>query len=398
MRSANDDDGTDMSTVLDAYRPLDSDSVLDYLRNVSGSPPVAAEEIGDGNLNLVFRVHLSDGGSVIVKQAIPYLRAAGESWPLTLDRSRIEVEALTLQSTLAPGLTPAIRYRDDRMHVLVMEDLRHHAVWRTALVEGRHIDGAASDVGRFAAHTLLGSSDILMAAAERKSLIARFINPELCAITEDLVFTAPYTNAKSNALDEASAPIHEQLLVDDALRRRAAELRFAFMTRGEALLHGDLHTGSVMAAHHDTRVMDPEFAFYGPMSFDVGNLVANLVFSRTRHRHLGNTEFVAHVDQYESDFWAAFLETVHRLWPKVQPWEDRFLDNLIADTGRMAAMEMIRRLVGLAKVKDLESLPLESRALAKQDVLDAARDLALGSRARSHRELWDRATGREDRS
>ena len=31
-----------------------------------------------------------------------------------------------------------------------------------------------------------------------------------------------------------------------------------------------------MATPGDTRFIDPEFAFYGPMGFDVGALVANL--------------------------------------------------------------------------------------------------------------------------
>ena len=42
----------------------------------------------------------------------------------------------------------------------------------------------------------------------------------------------------------------------------------------EALIHGDLHTGSIMVTESETRVIDPEFAFYGPMGFDVGAVSA----------------------------------------------------------------------------------------------------------------------------
>lgn len=380
------------------YQPLDSDTVLDYIAEVRPQfGPSRSEEIGDGNLNLVFRVFGTQERSIIVKQALPYLRVAGEGWPLTLDRSRIEVEALTLHERLAPGLTPRIERRDDAMHLIIMEDLRDHAVWRTCLVEGRHVEGAATSVGRFCARTLLGTSDILMNAAERKSLIPIFVNPELCAITEDLVFTAPYIDAESNVLDDSSFDIHEQLKADPLLRERAAELKFVFMTRGEAVIHGDLHTGSVMAADNDTRVMDPEFAFYGPMGFDIGNLFANFAFARLRHQQLGNSAFVARIDEYEMDFWSAFAEEVRALWPADEPWRDRFLSNLLADSARMASMEMIRRLVGLARVKDLESLPLDQRSAAKQLALDGARDLALGRRVTSHEDLWNRATRREAR-
>ena len=46
-----------------------------------------------------------------------------------------------------------------------------------------------------------------------------------------------------------------------------------------ALLHGDLHTGSIMAEAGKTMVIDPEFAFYGPMGFDIGALLANLLLA-----------------------------------------------------------------------------------------------------------------------
>ena len=50
---------------------------------------VEAQEVGDGNLNLVFKIFDAQGVSrIIVKQALPYVRCVGESWPLTLDPAR----------------------------------------------------------------------------------------------------------------------------------------------------------------------------------------------------------------------------------------------------------------------------------------------------------------------
>ncbi|TIP93966.1 MAG: S-methyl-5-thioribose kinase, partial [Mesorhizobium sp.] len=54
----------------------------------------------------------------------------------------------------------------------------------------------------------------------------------------------------------------------------------------ETLLHGDLHSGSIMVTDSETRMIDPEFAFYGPMAFDVGMLLANFwmaFFSQRGH-------------------------------------------------------------------------------------------------------------------
>ncbi|RVD35143.1 S-methyl-5-thioribose kinase, partial [Mesorhizobium sp. M4B.F.Ca.ET.019.03.1.1] len=53
-------------------------------------------EVGDGNLNLVFIVEGAEG-AVVVKQALPYVRLVGDSWPLPLKRSFFEYHALTRQ-------------------------------------------------------------------------------------------------------------------------------------------------------------------------------------------------------------------------------------------------------------------------------------------------------------
>jgi 5-methylthioribose kinase len=125
-----------------AYAALDNSTVLDYLRTVTALegilPPdadLSAREVGDGNLNQVFIVQSrgSDGspnGSVVLKQALPYLRVAGESWPLTRERMRFETQALVKHNELAPGLAPAVYHFDNEMSLVVMEDLSALEVMR----------------------------------------------------------------------------------------------------------------------------------------------------------------------------------------------------------------------------------------------------------------------------
>ena len=75
----------------EGYAPQSPATLAAYL---SGIPTVRAilggdesqwnvSEVGDGNLNLVFIVKGPMGG-VAVKQALPYVRLVGESWPLPL--------------------------------------------------------------------------------------------------------------------------------------------------------------------------------------------------------------------------------------------------------------------------------------------------------------------------
>ena len=42
------------------------------------------------------------------------------------------------------------------------------------------------------------------------------------------------------------------------------------MTNAQALIHGDLHTGSVFVKGDSTKVIDPEFAFMGLWDMTLG--------------------------------------------------------------------------------------------------------------------------------
>src|ERR1700755_298996 len=95
-------------------------------------------EVGDGNLHLVFIVE-GDHGAAVVKQALPYVRLVGDSWPLPLKRSFFEYHALTRQEARAPGSVPAIYHFDEGQALIIMEYLSPHIVLRRALIEGRQL-------------------------------------------------------------------------------------------------------------------------------------------------------------------------------------------------------------------------------------------------------------------
>lgn len=59
-----------------------------------------------------------------------------------------------------------------------------------------------------------------------------------------------------------------------------------FCERAQALIHGDLHTGSMMVTTDSTQVIDSEFGFYAPMGYDIGAFLGNLIlayFSQDGH-------------------------------------------------------------------------------------------------------------------
>ena len=100
---------------------LDTETVKTYLieklKLFSVGEALASEEIGDGNINYVFRVRShASGKSIIVKQADRLLRSSGR--PLDITRSKREAEALRIYAALTPQFIPRIYAYDDIMSII----------------------------------------------------------------------------------------------------------------------------------------------------------------------------------------------------------------------------------------------------------------------------------------
>jgi 5-methylthioribose kinase len=372
----------------DGYRILREGDLRDYLASI---PSVAAQlggapegwsisEVGDGNLNLVFIVKGSSGG-LAVKQALPYVRLVGESWPLPLSRSHYEYLALMQQARLAPGLVPAVIHHDETLALVAMELLEPHIIMRKGLVAGLIYPEFVDQITTFIARTLFFSSDLALPAAQKKEAIAAFAgNHALCKITEDLIFTDPYRVAEQNRwttpwLDATAARFRNDLELHVAVSR----LKLKFLSHAEALLHGDLHTGSMMVTARETRVIDPEFAFYGPMGFDLGAVIANLLMaylaSAGHQREPGaRRAFEDWVLETVEQVWSEFARKFLALWrseakgdayplalfpgeagtTRLEAERQAYMARLFQDMVGFAAAKIIRRILGLAHNIDFE--------------------------------------------
>ena len=354
------------------------------IRDLLGGTPDTwtVEEVGDGNLNLVFKVRGPAGG-IAVKQALPYVRLVGESWPLPLTRAHFEHLALVRQARHAPGLTPAVVHYDADMALIAMELLEPHIIMRHGMIDGIVYPLFTAALSTLAASTLFHTSDLAMAAGDKKALVADFAgNTALCAITENLIFTEPYMVADNNRwtspqLDGLAASMR----ADGDLKVAVLRLKVKFMSSAEAMIHGDLHTGSIMVTQTDTRIIDPEFSFVGPMGFDTGAMIANLLlnyFSQIGHESIPGAR-----DSYRDwvlgsieEFWNGFRSRFLALWRhegrgdaypavlfddpvariRLVREQERYMAGLFRDTLGFAAAKMIRRILGLAHNIDLENI------------------------------------------
>ncbi|MGA8708703.1 MAG: S-methyl-5-thioribose kinase [Steroidobacteraceae bacterium] len=372
-----------------AYRILDAASLRPYLaalaaiRTRLGGEPGQwqVREVGDGNLNLVFIVE-GPAGAVCVKQALPYVRAAGPSWPMTPERAWFENAYFRAVAPHVGRLIPEIFHYDAELYCTVMERLSPHVILRHGLIAGRHYPTLARDVGEYIARASFFTSDIAFPFERKLDGMALFAaNKPLIRISVDLIFTDPYRDSSRNrhTSPQLNAAVAE-LRADTAARLAAMRFGYKFLNQPEALIHGDLHSGSVMVTPTDTRVIDPEFAFYGPIGFDLGAFLGNLLLSwYSQAGHATPADDREHYRRWILEqagvFWSTFHQRFLALWAEhaggdafppvlfgsvgrdtIEAARERYMHTVFADMIGFAACKMIRRIVGFAHVIDLESI------------------------------------------
>jgi len=393
------------------YEPLTIETLADRLGTVDAICKIVGDdttkwkidEVGDGNLNLVYTVS-SDSGDIIVKQALPYVRLVGDSWPLPLSRSFYEHEVLVRQAKRDPGSVPQIFYFNKVQAIIAMEMLLPHVILRKKLIAGEYVDGLAQRLGKFCARTAFRGSDLSLQTADKKNDTALFQgNLALMGITESLVFTEPYFAAEMNHHTDGLDPIVRILRSDVEMKSEAQKMLLKFTANTETLCHGDLHSGSVMCTDNETKVIDPEFGFYGPMGFDIGMLISNYLmayFSQPGHRE-SNTlaEYQTWILKVIEGIHEAFQQEFKNLWnsertgilfPKSM-FEDQgdssefalngMLEHIWQDAIAISGIEMHRRVLSLAHNADFEEISdTEKRSQLEARNLMMGRELILNSK------------------
>lgn len=125
-----------------------------------------------------------------------------------------------------------------------------------------------------------------------------------------------------------------------------------------------------------TFVIDPEFAFYGPMAFDTGALIANLFLAYvSQGGHDNGASYPDWILEQIKVFWATFTTEFIKMWDDpathTGTWFERrkfdtdesvkhtqtdFFQYILGETLCFAGMKMVRRIFGIAHVEDLESI------------------------------------------
>jgi 5-methylthioribose kinase len=366
------------------YYQLDANNLVGFLRSLPEMSEVFTsfeqldiQEITDGNMNFAFIVSNSQNPSqsVFVKQAPPYIKVMGEDWPLTRERMAAEINTLNYHQKVCPKMVPKVYFQSISMSTLVMQNLSQCDILRNQLIAGHRLPTFADDLATFLAKSLYYSSGLFLSTQQKDELIGHSGNPAMCQITEQFVFTYPFEHHDMNDYNqELPQAVIDSIQKDADVRAQVAQMKYLFMTKKEALLHGDLHTGSIMVDQQQSFVIDAEFSFVGPMGFDLGALMGNLYLNYFCHAYKQDAKSQAYSE------W--ILNTIEVLWQKFsvqflglwqqheqtnqtafmgndltgdshQRFRETFMQQLLTDSLGFAACKMLRRILGVAKVADL---------------------------------------------
>lgn len=293
------------------------------------------EKPGEGNMNFTLRVR-TPIRTLIVKQARDYVEKY-PSIPAPAERAIVEghfYEAVRPFTLLAEQM-PQLLGMDPENNILVLEDLGESCDFTWLYQPGQSLDDVALD-------TLTGYLSDLHNHFERAVPNPAFANRAMRALNHEHLFVFPFMPDNGFDLDTVQPGLQALAMpykTDEALKKAVLRLGDTYLADGHTLLHGDFYPGSWLQTNKGTKVIDPEFCFYGPAEYDLGVMIAHLYMA-------GQPD--------------ALIDSI---WQRYQA-PATFDDGL---RRQFTAVELLRRLIGLAQ------LPLHLSLDQKQTLLEQAR-------------------------
>jgi len=259
-------------------------------------------------------------------------------------------------------------------------------ILRRGMIQGNvypHID---EHIAEFMATSMFHTSLLYLDSATYRQNVAKYTNNEMCRLTEQVIFTEPFTSASNNNYNKLIEEDVKDLQADPQAKAAAAFLKSLFVTSAEALTHGDLHTGSIMVTPVHTKMIDPEFGYYGPVAFDLGKILGNFLLSlfasygqEVDEPSIPRSEQRAWIISSFRGTYAKFVAKFRALWdtkglkgdlapdsfvgpnapgsaaglPAIQ---DHYFRRLFPSAMGFAGCCMVRRIVGIAGVADLRGI------------------------------------------
>ena len=349
------------------------DSLVDqYLKSslFSKTDNIIYEEIGDGNINHVYRaISIETNQSIILKMANVESRISSQI-RLSVSRGKREAEYFKYYRNVLPNNLPEIYDYNEDLHLIVMQDLSNsYEVLRKALMNQKQFLHLGNQLADYLSRTAIYSSRSNLNSNHKNKLQSMFYNPELCSLTERLVFSDPFILNTEFTPSKNITAIKKTIASDNYLLNIVEKMKKKFINEKQALIHGDFHLGSIFVNENNIIVFDPEFCFLGPIGFDLGNVFAHLLMEIYYCRFINNDskEYINWLKSVLKDLFTSFEKEYSYALISPQPTLNNirscnsFVSSILSDSAGFAGIECLRRTVGIARIPEYDNLSDSNR-------------------------------------
>lgn len=291
---------------------------------------------GEGNMNFVARIH-TNSRSLIFKQSRPWV----EKYPqIEAPVERIESEvafyhAAQMHAAVGAGMPALIAFNEPGKCAL-FEDLGEVEDYANLY------DNDLAPLDEI--QQLVGWLSALHNAEFPQALKPALANKAMRQLNHAHLFEIPLQPGNGMPLDDITPGLQAeaQRLQNNAAYKKAIQsLGVQYLGSGATLLHGDFYPGSWVRTQNGPRVIDPEFAFFGPASYDIGVCLAHLLMAGY---------------SFES------IAKILTAYKKPSRFENK-------QVYQFAGMEIMRRLIGVAQLPLTRSIEEKKALLAQSEML-----------------------------
>lgn len=266
---------------------LNTENVVDYIKSKTNlidfnSTPIVTEigdgandDDGDGFVNFLFRIK-TQNKSMIVKQARPYLKAI-DDYSIPVSRNKLEYETLKLRNSIISQYIPNIYFVDHTNNIFIMEDVAHLNILRFQLNNMTSFYNFPKQCAEYLATSNFYTSEFFLDTHIYRNLLSSFVNSEMRKVMENVAFIRGYFGLDYYDAEQDLILMSDQVWANDKVILECYKLRDIFMKNCECLIHGDLHTSNIFVGQNEMKIIDMEYTFMGPASFDMGYLLANFI-------------------------------------------------------------------------------------------------------------------------
>ncbi len=396
----------------DSYGNLTTTGVANYLKekeifpndaNLTVVDLHAVKESIEGFVNLIYHIYDESGKSVILKQmlSMPRFRIEdeknntvedndGDGWTLDLGRMRSEIATLIFWNSVYPGICPEIYLFDEPSRIIVMEDLMDLSLLRFELCRMVKHEHFTNKIGTFFARNLFFSSNLHLTKYKKSEVERFFVNPEYTALAE-VLFHENIGISWEREMLSGTAEKRAELVANPAIQIEFKRLENKFLEDKECLIHTDLHSSNIMISANDVRIIDGEFAGFGPLSQDFGRLTGSLTlnyvswFGDDDRTPQEKTDFQAYLRKTIENLYTTFQQEFRQLVATYQKESyrlknldvDRYLIEQLQNSLSYAGINIMSRLGNRGLCHDLARLPKANRLIPTLLSLDISKELLL---------------------